>query len=122
MRHRLAVLALSTVVLGCTSAVYTLPEAVTPDAAPQRYDLEIPLDLDVKSVDFSIAAYSDVSQFNGAASTSLAGRSFIKVYAVHRKTGEQFLLLYEDAAHRRSPIQVIRFVPAVDRTRPESTN
>ena len=34
--------------------------------------------------------------------------------AVHRQTGEQYLLIYEDIAHRKTPIQVIRFRPVPD--------
>jgi hypothetical protein len=45
----------------------------------------------------------------------------VKAYAVHRTTGEQFLILYEDIEHRRRPVQIIRFVRGTDGARPDST-
>jgi len=36
------------------------------------------------------------------------------VSAVHRQTGEQYLLIYEDLAQRRTPVQVIRFRSVAD--------
>jgi hypothetical protein len=41
---------------------------------------------------------------------------------VHRTTGEQFLLLYEDIEHRRRPVQIIRFVRVPDSARPDSVS
>jgi hypothetical protein len=103
------------------SPVNTVPEPVSPTAAIQHYDLEIPADLEIKSVDFSATTFSDVSGSGGSTSSSVGGRAFVKVYAVHRTTGEQYLLLYEDIAHRKQPVQVIRFVRAPDGVRPDST-
>lgn len=37
------------------------------------------------------------------------------------RTGEQSLLLYEDIAHRRRPVQIIRFLRGLDAARPDST-
>ena len=101
--------------------VNTVPAPVSPTAAIQYYDLEVPADLEVKGVDFSATTFSDVSGSAGAMTSSVGGRAFVKVYAVHRTTGQQFLLLYEDIAHRRQPVQVIRFVHGSDRARPDST-
>jgi len=42
----------------------------------------------------------------------------VRVYAVHKTTGEQFLLLYEDITRRKRPVQIIRFVPGTDAARP----
>ena len=103
------------------STVNTVPEPVAPTAAVQHYDLEVPSDLEIKSVDFSATTFSDVSGYHGSTSSSVGGRAFVKVYAVHRKTGEQFLLLYEDIAHRKQPIQVIRFVRSNGAAQPDST-
>ena len=103
------------------SPVNTVPAPVSPAAAIQHYDLEIPADLEIKGVDFSATTFSDVSGSGGSTSSSVGGRAFVKVYAVHRTTGEQFLLLYEDIEHRRRPVQVIRFVRAPATTRPDST-
>jgi hypothetical protein len=98
--------------------VNTVPAPVTPTAAVQYYDLEIPPDLEIKSVDFSATTFSEVAGSSGNTYSSVGGRAFVKVYAVHRTTGEQFLLLYEDIQRRKQPVQVIRFVP---RTRSDST-
>ena len=110
MRAWLPVLiaALVGAVLAC-HPVNTVPEHVSPSSAIQYYDLEVPPELEIKSVDFSATAFSDVSGSSGITSSSVGGRAFVKVYAVHRKTGEQFLLLYEDIARRKRPVQVIRF-------------
>jgi hypothetical protein len=106
--------------IACTP-VNTVPEPVSPSAAIQHYDLEIPADLEIKSVDFSATTFSDVSGSGGSTSSAVGGRAFVKVYAVHRSTGEQYLLLYEDIARRKQPVQVIRFVRSPDRVRSDST-
>ena len=106
--------------VACTP-INTVPEPVSPSAAVQYYDLEIPADLEIRNVDFSATTFSDVSGSGGTTVSSVGGRAFVKVYAVHRTTGEQFLLLYEDIEHRRRPVQVIRFVRAPATTRPDST-
>jgi hypothetical protein len=103
-------------VSGCT--VNTVPNPVSPTAAIQYYDLEVPPDLEIKAVDFSATTFTDVSGSGGATYSSVGGRAFVKVYAVHRTTGEQFLLLYEDIGRRKRPVQIIRFIPT---TRPDST-
>lgn len=103
------------------SPVNTVPAPVSPTAAIQHYDLEVPADLEIKAVDFSATTFSDVSGSGGATTSAVGGRAFVKVYAVHRTTGEQFLLLYEDIEHRKRPVQVIRFIPDPDSVRPDST-
>jgi hypothetical protein len=87
---------------------------MSPTAAVQRYDLDIPADLEIKAVDFTATSFTDVSGFQGTTSSSTSGRGFVKVYAVRRGTDEQYLLLYEDIAHRKQPIQVIHFRPSPD--------
>ncbi len=104
--------------VGCT--VNTLPEPVSPTAAIQYLDLAIPADLEVQSADFSASTFADVSGSNGITSSSVGGRAFVKVYAVHRRTGERYLLIYEDVAHRKQPVQVIRFRPAPGLLPPDS--
>ena len=103
---------------GCT--VNTVPEPVSPAAAIQYYDLDVPADLEIKSVDFSATTFSDVSGYGGSTSSSVGGRAFVKVYAVRRKNGEQFLLLYEDIVHRKRPVQIIRFRSAASMALPDS--
>ena len=104
----------------CTTAVNTVPEPVSPTAPVQYYDLEVPPDLEVRAVDFAATTFSDVSGMNGITSSTVTGRAFVKVFAVHRTTGEQFLLLYEDVVRRKRPVQVIRFVRGSDPARPDS--
>ena len=100
--------------------VNTVPEPVSPAAAIQYYDLEVPADLEIKGVDFSATTFSEVGGSAGATSSEVGGRAFVKVYAVHRKTGEQFLLLYEDIRHRKRPVQIIRFRPVPSVALPDS--
>jgi hypothetical protein len=100
--------------------VNTVPEPVTPTAAIQYYDLDVPPDLEIKAVDFSATTFSDVSGAGGNTSSAVGGRAFVKVHAVRRKTGEQFLLLYEDILHRKIPVQIIRFRPANTVSLPDS--
>ena len=100
----------------------TVPDPVSPTAAIQYYDLEVPPDLEIRAVDFSASTFSAVSGSGGTTSSKTGGRAFVKVYAVRRTTGEQFLLLYEDIEHRKRPVQVIRFVPGLEKTRSDSTH
>ena len=123
MRNRTALFLTPALAAGiaCQPRIDTLPPTVSPTAAVQYYDLEIPPGLEIRDVDFSAATFSDVFGAPGGATTSTAsGRAFVKVYAVHRNTGEQFLLVYEDVARRRRPVQVIRFVQGTERLQPDS--
>ena len=68
---------------------------------------------------FSATTYSNVSGApQGAVGSTVNGRAFVKAYAVNKTTGEQFLVLCEDIARRRRPVQIIRFVPGTDAARP----
>jgi hypothetical protein len=126
MRTQLSLLVVPALVWGAacrpTTTVNTLPAPVSPSTAVQYYDLEVPRDLAVKGVDFAATTFSDVfGPPDGTTTSTVSGRAFVKVYAVHRMTGEQFLLLYEDITHRTRPVQIIRFVAGSDKTRPDST-
>jgi hypothetical protein len=122
MHNRLSLFILPVLALGvaCRPPVNTVPAPVSPAAEVLRYDLEIPPDLEIKSVDFSASTFTDVSGGPDGTSSSVGGRAFVKVYAVHRTTGEQLLLLYEDISNRRRPVQIIRFVRGSDSARPDS--
>jgi hypothetical protein len=100
--------------------VNTVPGPVSPSSAIQYYDLEVPPELEIKAVDFSATTFTDVSGSQDVTSSSVGGRAFVKVYAVHRRTAEQFLLLYEDIARRKRPVQVIRFRPTPTVALPDS--
>jgi hypothetical protein len=106
--------------LPACNPVNTVPERVSPTSAIQYFDLEVPPDLEIKAVDFAATTFSDVSGSGGVTASAVGGRAFVKVYAVHRRTGEQFLLLYEDIAHRKRPVQVIRFRPSPTVALPDS--
>lgn len=92
----------------CTP-VNTVPAPVAPGDPVQYYDLDLPSSLDIRSVDFSAALFSDVSGGPDLVGSSVGGRGFLKVYAVDRNSGQQYLLLYEDIRGRKRPVQVIRF-------------
>jgi hypothetical protein len=120
--NRVAPQALLSLVLAVACApVNTVPAPVSPTAAIQYYDLEIPPDLEIRAVDFAATTFSEVSGSAGTTVSSVGGRAFVKVYAVRRTTGEQFLLLYEDIERRKSPIRIIRFVPTVEKVPADST-
>lgn len=103
------------------SPVNTVPAPVSPTAAVQYHELEVPSDLEIKSVDFAATTFSEVSGSANLTATSVGGRAFVKVYAVQRTTGEQFLLLYEDIEHRKQPVQIVRFSRGPALARPDST-
>lgn len=96
--------------VGC-SPVNTVPPPVSPEAAVQEFELEIPAGLEVRNVDFTASLYSDVSGTPTAVGSATGGRAFLKVFAVDRKSGESVLLLYENIEKRKRPVQVIRFLP-----------
>jgi len=102
---------LAVVILGaCNKTINTLPPTVTPADPVQHYSLRMPDSLEIKAVDFDAALYPNVSGTGDlGVGTKLGGRAFVKVYAVHRKTGEPYLVVFEDIARRRDPVLVIRF-------------
>jgi len=106
--------------LAACQPVNTVPEPVSPTAAVQYYDLDVPPDLEVRSIDFSATTFSEVEGSGGNTSSSTGGRAFVKVYGVRRKTGEQFLLLYEDILRRKQPVQIIRLRSSASVTLPDS--
>ena len=104
--------------VSCNPQVDTLPPPVSPTAPVRYYDLEIPADLEVRSIDFSATTYSNVTgTSDGPTSTMVAGRAFVQVRAVHRTTGELYLLVYEDIARRKKPVHVIHLVKGDDSVR-----
>jgi hypothetical protein len=98
----------------CISLPMSVPEPVSPVTSVQYYDLDIPSDLEIKTVDFGATPYTYVNGINGSTSSTTSVETFVKVYAVQRQTGEQFMLVYEDIARRKRPTQVIHFRPAPD--------
>ncbi len=108
MRIVSAGLPLLLVSAACTPTVNTLPPMTAPTTPTRDVLLQIPDGLEIRSVDYDVALYSDVSG-GDLTFTSVGGRAFVKVVAVDRRTGEQVLLLYENITKRPTPIQVIRF-------------
>lgn len=110
MTYRLfgVLLALAANASAC-SPVNTVPAPVGPADPVQYYDLDLPSDLEVKSVAFDAALFSAGSGAADVTGTLVGGRGFLTVHAVHRKTGEQYLLIYEDIRGRKRPVQIIRF-------------
>ena len=102
--------------LAACSPVNTVPAPVAPSDPIQHYDLDLPESLQVQSIEFTATMFSDVSGGGGTTSSETGGRAFLQVYAIHRDTGEQYVLLYEDIARRKQPVQVIRFRPTSDET------
>lgn len=102
--------------LAACSPVNTVPAPVSPSDPIQYYDLDLPESLQVQSIEFTATTFSDVSGASGVTSSKTGGRAFLQVYAIHRETGEQYVLLYEDIANRKQPVQVIRFRPTSDET------
>ena len=102
--------------LTCAAAVWavtacfpvnTVPEPVQPSDPVEEFNLEIPDNLEVRHVDFSATMFAQGS--GGQHVGSVGGRAFLKVYAVDRGSGESVLLIYENVAERRQPVQVFRF-------------
>lgn len=91
----------------CFNPVYTVPERAGPVDPVLEFDLEVPPNLEIRHVDFAATEYATDadSRYSGA----VGGRGFLKVYAVDLSTGESVLLIYEDIARRKEPVQVIRF-------------
>jgi hypothetical protein len=87
--------------------------AITGSAVPTTVHITLANGTAV-DVTFDATASADVSGGATGTSTEMGGRAFLKVYAVHRRTGEQYLLVYEDIEHRKTPVQFIRFRPVPD--------
>lgn len=103
---RVLTLAAATWAITACFPVNTVPEPVRPADPVEEFDLEIPGNLDVRHVDFSATMFSQTS---GSHHSSVGGRAFLKVYAVDRASGESVLLIYENVAERKQPVQVFRF-------------
>jgi len=53
--------------------VNTVPEPVSPAAAVQYFDLDVPHDLEIRAVDFSATTFTDVSGSQGLTSSAVGG-------------------------------------------------
>ena len=105
-----ALLALAAAASAC-GPINTVPAPVAPGDPVQNYHLDLPSSLEIKSLAFHAALFTDVSRGPDLAGSQVGGRGFLKVYAVDRKTEQQYLLIYEDIRERKRPVQIIRFHP-----------
>lgn len=88
--------------------VVTLPPEPSRSSKPIETTLYIPYGLVVQSVDYDVEFYTS-SDEGTTYGDGRRGRSFIHVHAVHRNTGEQYLLVYESSPQQPRPIQIFRF-------------
>ena len=107
IRPSIQPLAAVVLLAACIPTVNTLPPVPTSTSPMRETVLELPDSLEIRSVDFDATLYSDVS--GPSTFTTVGGRAFVKVLAVHRRTGETILLLYERIGSRATPSQIIRF-------------
>jgi hypothetical protein len=98
----------------CHTTVNTVPAPAAPEDPVAHYDIEIPEALEIKSVSFNATTFSEVSGNEFGVGSRVGGRAFLEVYAVHVRTGDQYLLIYEDIARRKTPVQIVRFRPVSD--------
>lgn len=109
MRRIHLALPLLLLTVACNRTVNTLPRLARPASPVEQILLQIPEGLEIRSVDYDAAMYSEATDAN-LSFALVGGRAFVKVMAVDRRTGELVLLLYENITQRAAPIQVIRFV------------
>jgi hypothetical protein len=76
-----------------------------------HHEIEIPEGLEIKSVSFDATTFGDVGGNEFGIATQVGGRAFLKVHAIHFRTRDQYLLVYEDIGRRKTPVQIIRFRP-----------
>lgn len=95
--------------LAACRPINTVPAPLTPADPVQYYDLDLPSSLEIKSVAFDAALFTDVSGGPDVVGSQVGGRGFLKVYAVDRRTGDQYLLIYENIRERKRPVQIIHF-------------
>lgn len=103
------VIAAALVTAACGPTTNTVPAPVAPGDPIQHYDLDLPESLEVQSIEFAATTFSEVAGYGGTTSSEMGGRAFLQVHAIHRETGDHYLLLYEDIANRKHPVQVVRF-------------
>lgn len=108
--RRALAMASGVLVLACRP-VNTIPPPVAPDDPALGLELDIPRWLDVRSIEFDAAFFSEVKGSGNYTETDVGGRGFLTVHGVHRETGEQYLLLYDDVMKRSRPAHIIRFRP-----------
>lgn len=81
-----------------------LPTAET-GGRPPEYRIVVPPDYEVRSVDYD-AALVGIASGEGA-STEVSGRGVVAVYAVHRPSGAEVVLIYDDVRARPTPSAVL---------------
>lgn len=107
---RLAVAAAMVTVPACMPPLPTLAQMTLqsqpPRIVPQLVD--IPADLEIRNVSFSASTDIDVTGSSESTTSVSHYYGYVNVYAVHRRTGVQYLLVYESDGGRLRPVQVVR--------------
>ncbi len=86
----------------------TLPPEPSATSRPIETTLYIPYGLIIQSVAYDVEFYTSSSEGDTYDDGKL-GRSFIHVHAIHRKTGVQYLLVYENTPVQSRPVQIFKF-------------
>lgn len=87
-------------------ATNTVPPPAKPTDPIRHNHLEVPVWLEIISVDFAAAMH-------GGDEKRTRGRGFLTVFGRHRESGKYHLLLYEDISRRTAPIEIIEVNSAV---------
>lgn len=100
----LAAIALfATAMSACASS--TIPRAAKPTDPIRHTQLEVPIWLDVISVDFAAA-------MQASDQGTSRGRGFFTVFGRHKESGTHYLLLYEGISRRTAPIEIVEVLRA----------
>lgn len=91
---------------GCNPGVYTLPSYKAPEDPVGMKHIIIPQEFEIISSDYT----ASISSTKDDGPASHYGRAFIKLFAKHKETGEEYLLIYEDIENRQKPIDIIKYV------------
>ncbi|HXT16482.1 MAG TPA: hypothetical protein VN706_12670 [Gemmatimonadaceae bacterium] len=106
-----ALIALLVAGTACNRAIATSPYPVSATAAIERADIDIPRELDVRSVSYSVTTLPQVTGDRIGTTSDIQVRPLLTVFGVSRETGEQLVLIYDDPAQRRQPSRIIRLRP-----------
>lgn len=103
---RLLAVAFVLTLAGCSEGYRnTLLPTAEPGDFPPEYRIVVPPEYEVRSVDYDAALVGIASGDN--TSTVVSGRGVVSVYAVHRPSGAEVVLVYDDVQARPTPSAVI---------------
>lgn len=91
---------------GCSDGYRnTLLPTAAPGARPPEYRVVVPPEYEVRSVDYDAALVGIASGED--TSTEVSGRGVVAVYAVHRSSGAEVVLIYDDVQARPTPSAIL---------------